>query len=580
MNYFTNERNIQIVISLLKQNNIKKIIVSPGATNITFVGSIQKDPFFELYSCIDERSAAYMACGMAEENGCPVVINCTGATSSRNWLPALTEAYYRKLPVLAISSSQESCKIGQLVAQVTNRQTPPVDTVVRSLEIGLVKDDNDEWNATIKANTAISLLSRGGGGPVHINLITGYSRDYSVKEIKPARRIIRYTISDKLPTLLNGRIALSIGTNRLLSAIETKLIDAFCCANNAVVFCDHTSGYHGKYQVNLSLAAYKNNRVDLLDIDLLIHFGEISGDYNNVYKLKPKAVWRLSPDGEIRDLYHTLVAVFDMTIVDFFTYYSSDVVGSDSYINRCNEEYERLYSNIPDLPFSNLWIAKELSQKLPSGSKLYLGILNSLRSWNFFKMKNCTDCVSNTGGFGIDGILSSLFGASFCNPNRIYFGVLGDLSFFYDLNSLGNRHIANNVRIILVNNGLGQEFINCDSSLHNEAFPYIAAEGHNGNKSSSYVKGMAESLGYKYLSATTKEEFLANVITFVSPEIGNASIVFEVFTDTHNESEALSIISRINQTFASSTKQVLTKFIKDSVGDKGINTIKKLLGKS
>ena len=80
--YYTNERNVQIVISLLKQHGIKRVIASPGTTNMTFIGSIQNDPWFEIWSSVDERSAAYIACGMAAETGEPVVISCTGATAS------------------------------------------------------------------------------------------------------------------------------------------------------------------------------------------------------------------------------------------------------------------------------------------------------------------------------------------------------------------------------------------------------------------------------------------------------------------------------------------------------------------
>ena len=96
--YYTVERNVQIVIALLKANGIKRVIASPGKTNMTFVGSIQQDPFFEIYSSVDERSAAYLACGMAAETGEPVVLSCTGATASRNYMPGLTEAYYRRDP--------------------------------------------------------------------------------------------------------------------------------------------------------------------------------------------------------------------------------------------------------------------------------------------------------------------------------------------------------------------------------------------------------------------------------------------------------------------------------------------------
>ena len=71
--YYSSERNVQILLALLKRNGIKKVIVSPGGTNICFVGSIQNDPFFEIYSSVDERSAAYIACGLAAESGEPVV---------------------------------------------------------------------------------------------------------------------------------------------------------------------------------------------------------------------------------------------------------------------------------------------------------------------------------------------------------------------------------------------------------------------------------------------------------------------------------------------------------------------------
>ena len=111
---YSEERNVQIVISLLKSHGIRKVIASPGTTNMHLVGSLQNDSFFEMYSCVDERSAAYMACGMAEESGEPVVLSCTGATASRNYMPGLTEAFYRKLPVLAITSHRGDHAIGHL----------------------------------------------------------------------------------------------------------------------------------------------------------------------------------------------------------------------------------------------------------------------------------------------------------------------------------------------------------------------------------------------------------------------------------------------------------------------------------
>ena len=113
--HYTDEKNTQIVLGLLKAHGIKRIIASPGTTNIPLVASMQQDSFFEMYSAADERSAAYIACGLAAGTGEPVVLSCTGATASRNYMSGLTEAFYRKLPVLAITTLRTFSIIASLM---------------------------------------------------------------------------------------------------------------------------------------------------------------------------------------------------------------------------------------------------------------------------------------------------------------------------------------------------------------------------------------------------------------------------------------------------------------------------------
>lgn len=130
---YTSERNNQIVIELLKYHEIRKVVISPGGTNVSLVASIQNDSFFELYSSVDERSAAYLACGLSEESGEPVALSCTGATASRNYFPGLTEAYYRKLPILAITSTMPINKIGHNIPQVIDRTNVTNDVAKKHL---------------------------------------------------------------------------------------------------------------------------------------------------------------------------------------------------------------------------------------------------------------------------------------------------------------------------------------------------------------------------------------------------------------------------------------------------------------
>lgn len=579
--FYTAEKSQQIVISLLKAHGIKKVIASPGTTNYTLVASMQQDPWFEMYSSVDERSAAYLACGMACESGEPVVITCTGATASRNYMPGLTEAFYRKLPVLAITASQGDAKIGHHIAQVIDRRVHPNDLVKLSVSVPICKDSTDEWSAVVKVNEAILELTRDGGGPVHINLDTNYSRDFSIKELPPVRVIKRYTIHDKMPSLPKGRIGIFVGAHPKMSDALSNAIDGFCQHTGAVVFCDHTSGYYGKYRVDYSLVCSQDKYFsDLKDLSLLIHMGEVSGEYYGLGRLNPKNEWRVNPDGKLRDRWQKLTSIFEMNEEDFFSHYLSvDYTDKNSMLQDYTKECDEFYSNIPELPFSNIWIASQLADLIPSNSCIHFGILGSLRAWNFFRLPEGVESSSNVGGFGIDGGVSTLIGASLVNSSKLYFGVFGDLAFFYDMNSLGNRHIANNLRIMLVNNGKGAEFRlywHPAAAFKEDADAFMAAGGHFGNKSANLVKHYAEDLGFEYISASSKEEFTNVYSRFVNPELTAKPILFEVFTNSSEENEALFTIRNMAENSAYKKQQIKKSIIK-FVGPKLIKTVKKII---
>lgn len=567
--FYTVERNVQIVISLLKQHGIKRVIASPGTTNMTFVGSIQSDPFFEIYSSVDERSAAYIACGLASETGEPVVISCTGATASRNYMPGLTEAFYRKLPVLAITSHRGDGSIGHLIDQQIDRRSIPSDISMESVTVPIVKDSASEKYCIDEANKAIISLSANGGGPAHINLHTEYSRDFTVKELPQARIIRQFDSYDELPEIPKGRIGINVGVHQPFTHEEIESIDNFCASNDAVVFTSHISGYWGKYGINYSLLCSQSNyNPPLANPDLIISIGEIDG---TPYPVRGKEVWRVSPDGKVRDTYGKLTKVFQMSERHFFENYTKECLNRNSYIRECHEEDERIRAMIPDLPFGNIWIAQYTAEKLPEGCRLFLGILNSLRSWNFFPLSSGVMARCNVGGYGIDGGLSTMIGASFAHPDKLYFGVFGDLGFFYDMNALGNRHILNNIRIMLINNGRGTEFRNYShpcSIFGEDADMYMAAAGHYGNKSPLLVKHFAEDLGFCYLSASNKQDFVKVIDSFLSPSINEKPILLEVFTNTEDESKSLEMMQNLVKADKMlKIKQAIKQILPNSVYD-------------
>lgn len=579
---YTVEKNAQILISLMKKHGVRKVVASPGATNVCFVASIQQDPYFEVYSSVDERSAAYIACGLAEESGEAVALSCTGATASRNYVSGLTEAYYRKIPILAITSTQFTGRVGHNIPQVIDRSASMNDIQRLSVELPVIYSAEEEWLCCVKANEALLELKHHGGGPVHINLTTTYSNEYSCKELPEARFIDRICVNDTFPKLSGEKIAIIVGAHSKWEDRLTKLVDKFCEKYNAVVLYDHTSNYTGNYGVLANLITNQElYRPDCQSMDVLIHLGNVSGAYMTLY---PDKVWRVNPDGEICDTFKKLEYVFEMKEEAFFNYYVTHAPNSSknvTYAEEWKKEREKILSKIPDLPFSNIWIAQQMSKKLPENSVLHLAILNSLRSWNLFDMEKSISGYSNTGGFGIDGCVSSLIGASLANPEILYFGIMGDLAFFYDMNSIGNRHIGNNVRLLIINNGKGTEFRNYNhnaAKFGNDTDKYIAAAGHFGNKSSVLLKHYAEDLGFKYCSASTKEEFLSNIEFFVSDKHYDEPILFEVFTSSENESNALKLVSRIDMGENQQTN-VAKKIVKSILGESGVKTIKKIINK-
>lgn len=552
-NLYSDNKNAQIVVALLKEYGIKKVIASPGTTNITIVGSMQHDSWFEMYSAVDERSAAYMACGLSAESNEPVVIVCTGATASRNYLPGLTEAHYRKLPIVVITGSHGEENIGHLHAQSIDRTSAPKDTVKLSVFIDRIKDKKDEWKNVLNINKALLELDHHGKGPVHLNVEAPASFNFNTKELPNVRKINRYCSCSQLPDLPKGRVAIFIGSHTKMNQKETDIIDRFCQVNDSVVFGDHTSGYRGKYLVNYALVAsqieYTSN---LLSPELLIHIGEVSGDTYTTGKLRPRTVWRVSPDGELRDLFLQLSAVFEMDESTFFESYSTveKRQEEEGYFQECQTEYNCFLSKLPELNFGNLWVAKEISSRMPHNSVIHFSIFNSLRSWNFFRLDSSIESNCNVGGFGIDGPVSTVLGASLADQEKLHFLVVGDLAFFYDLNTLGNRHIGRNIRILLINNGRGVEFRKKDhpgSTFGNEADYYIAAGGHFGNKSHDLIRHYAEDLGFEYLTASDKEEFSNTMPRFLYEKGIEHPIILEIFPETDDEVNNLDKVRHIAQ---------------------------------
>lgn len=573
-------KNVLIVISLLKKHNIRQIVLSPGGTNLSFVRYVQKDDFFTCHSVVDERSAMYFAIGLYLATGQTIAACCTSAQATRNYLPGLTEAFYKHVPILAITFSKHPRFTYQDYMQAPDQTSLPNDSVKKSFALPYVSNYQDELFCERLTNDAILETVNFVCGPVQLNVPMldnelAFDRSVTLPQVKV---INRYDLENQWDiTMCNRRILLVIGEHMRFSTEEMKLIENFAELYNCCIYVNHLSNCKNSYTVfgNLLLTSLSQKEFDeCLCPDILITIGGQTGDYPLYHKLADSKKlfehWRISEDGAIVDTYDKLTKVFQCSIVHFFNKVLKDCGAySHNYVSLWIDMCKKLKHNI-DLPLSNVFLAQQLHYCIPENSYVNFAILNSLRSWSYFEMDKSITCYSNVGAFGIDGGLSTLIGQSVVVDN-LCFMVIGDLSFFYDMNSLGIREIKENVRILLINNNGGVEFKLAGEKINNvELDEYVAAAGHFKN-----AKGWAETNNFKYMHAMSKDDFFACKESFLSQS--DRSILFEIFVS--DQDDALAIQKLVSANKKKELMVVVRNNLVKMIGESNMQKLKTIIKK-
>lgn len=558
-----NLKNIEIIIRLLKEHNLDYIVINPGGTNQAFVKAIQDDSFFHCYSIVDERSALYFAIGLYLQIKKPIVMSCTSAQATRNYIPGLTEAFYKKVPILAITMSKHPRFNYQEYMQAPDQTSLPKDCVKKSYMLPCISDEEDIMHSIRLTNEAILETTRNTYGPVQLCCPwLDFPLIMPVDQFRTIKRISNGNISSI--SLSGKKVLVCIGEHLPFDEELKKEIELFCETNNAVVYCNHLSNYHGKYSLSGTIAlltvgfdSFLNKYVP----DILITLGGQTGDYPfyNLFSrndIKGLEHWSISPEGLVKDTYDKLTNIIQMSEYEFFYEINrlNNTVDNHSLFENWREWFEKTNTDI-DVPFSAVSIAQSLSGRIPSNSIIQFSILNSLRIWNMFKLDSSIECYSNVGAFGIDGGMSTIIGQSVVT-DELAFLVIGDLAFLYDMNSIAIRHIRNNLRIILINNNGGIEF-KLWGAKPQITDRYVSAAGHFKN-----AEGWANTCGFEYISVRTKEEFehYINALTTESDK----PILLEAFVKDDDESKAyLSMLDEnTNFTLVEKTKNILSNFIK------------------
>ncbi len=542
---YTNHKSALYVVAMLKQQGINRIVISPGTSHNAMVRSIDEDPFFETYSITDERSAAFFAIGIAQEIQKPVAIMSTSGTATCNYVSAVTEAFHRNIPLVVITADKHPYLLNQLEDQMINQ--PPMFHGITKYAVSLPESINnarDDWYCRRLLNEVFLEMNHHGTGPIHINVPISYGM-FALGEtfttpklptIPLIKRLDNYTDAETwaraFDEIKDKRIMILCGQDTSFDTETVQLLDHVSKRYNCVLATDSLSNLHVERAVEMEKARPFNEEI-LPDILISLN-GSIVSYIKYALKNASSHVdhWLVHEKGTLADPYTTLKYVIESDTVGFLRrmaqYGRSDA---------CSEYYHTCVTHVtnytvPELPYSNCYACQKLLPSLPQNSILHLGNSTTVRITQFFQLHPSIRVYCNRGVHGIDGCMSAFIGQASISEKTAFL-MLGDLTFFYDMNALWNKYIRNNVRILLFNNGGASLFYYNTRGLKN--FPSL--DKNAGAAHVSSAKAWAECRGFKYITANNKEDFDCIYQEFIK-EDSDKPILFEVFTDRAVDGEA------------------------------------------
>ncbi|MBD5396191.1 MAG: 2-succinyl-5-enolpyruvyl-6-hydroxy-3-cyclohexene-1-carboxylic-acid synthase [Lachnospiraceae bacterium] len=565
-------RNVNILVSLLKKFDIRNIVVSPGSRNIPIAVSIEKDDFFKCYSIVDERSAAFFGIGLIQKLKQPVAICCTSGTAVCNYLSAVTEAYYQKLPLIVITADRNIYYLNQLEDQDIPQMSYFVEVTKKSVCLPIVNDEKSEWYCWRLVNEALLGLDHHGTGPVHINVpieIGPEEMDFSLKELPELNCITRLTVESKREEWKRyaerlkktRKILIIYGQSFRASAELSSIIGQFFKKYNCVIATELISNLWSDGIVNLHriFQFHSGDFLDQAEPEIVITLG---GNYVSDIKGKLKSNkwnfehWLVCEEGLIADPYRKLTNVFECSPQVFFSNMTG-LGGNDilehSYYDLWKENEKQFVE--PFREYNDVYVVSEFMRKIPDHALLHVANSTSIRIAELFSVKETVDVFCNRGTNGIDGSLSAFIGAASVS-DELCFLLIGDLSFFYDMNGLWNRYIGKNIRILLNNNSGAGIFHYIRSEKIIPSLDNLVAAEHD-----AMARKWVESRGFLYLSAYNMKEFEDNITKFFDANL-DSPVFFEVFTDKKTDAEALKRYYESNKTAMKGMKKIVGKVFK------------------
>lgn len=548
MKKYSSKRSIQLLGHILKAYGITDVVISPGSRNAPLAIHFGEMDAYNTFSIVDERSAGFVALGMAMSTKKPVAITCTSGSAAANYYPAVTEAFYANVPLLILTADRPTDFVdifdGQTIRQKALYQQHSYG------DFELTEDSRDssgEINAEIiKKAVELCLEKR---GPVHINIPLEEPLYDLVTELPlfPAVESTLQKRSYDIPARLIAewntarRIMILVGTRDYSPTLE-GLLGQMVKNHSVVVLSEVNSNlHHDKFFTHIDryILNIDGNDSNNYGPDLLITVGQnvVSKKVKQfLRKARPKAHWHIDEIWQ-PDTYFALKEKIMTVAEDFFFRLINHVrLEPSPYYNLWSVLKERQDARhkafAKTVAFSDFYLFSQLPKWVPEHYNIHFSNSSAIRYAQLFELTN-KRIFCNRGTSGIDGSTSTAMGFAIKNENPTLL-VTGDLSFFYDINGLWNGYIPPATRIIIFNNGEGNIFkiipgpTNANSNVLDE---FIATTHHR------TAELLAKHFGFSYARADDEESLDRTLANFFKP--GATPQILEVFTADRNNADIL-----------------------------------------
>ena len=527
MKQFSSKRSIQILAHILQEYDIHNIAISPGSRNAPIAIHFSEMENMKCYSIVDERSAGFVALGMAKSIKKPIALSCTSGSAVVNYYPAIVEAFYSNIPLLILTADRPKEFIdifdGQTIRQENIFQQHSYGSF-NLLEDNEIDADSRNFD-TIKKAVRTCIEKQ---GPVHINIplnepLYQYSSKIpnfpTVKKQLPKRK---YQLQQKLITEWNDskKILILAGTLDKNPQLE-KLLEQFAKNHSAVILTEINSNLHHKdffSHIDRYLSSFNEEDYDTFSPDLLITIGQnvVSKRIKEFLRNKKIAKhWHIDPYWH-PDTYFSLTEKINTSPELFFSQLISKIsLEPNDYHNIWNMKKEKLelkhQEYAQSIKFSDFKIYDILRNKIPNEYHIHLSNSSIIRYAQLFDFKEHHTFYCNRGANGIDGSTSTAMGFAMVSTRPTLL-ITGDLSFFYDINGLWNQYIPSQTRIIIINNGGGDIFRIIPGPDSSNAIDKLIATQHNKN-----AKYFAKAFDFEYSSVDNQNDFELSLTTFFTP---------------------------------------------------------------